>query len=476
MANTLDALFARLTALLEGTYPVTHGAGDRWLPAATFAPGTFFLPEENATFPADNYPVDRLFDLRWDAAYYGGTTPDGENQYAAPHQRVVPVTLRVSYNGQLPDELAQQPTSRLVMGFAEAASRKAINDAIAIEAVWCWPTNWAGLAPPVNTIERAGLPHGGERRQASGRADHDVVRPADPDEHHQSRVGLMLLLVPVGRLTLESLAPFWQRYASTDGPTTVAPGQDPTPVNVTFLHPTRNPFSDRPVILDVIALMTGAPIGGNFDGEVFVQCVLSSRGFVYCTRCPACGQGHIAGEPACRACGAALPGLPPEALGDGRPEAAEMPPFLALDLPATLASIRRTEARIEAKGKVLAVSGVAHVAPNPDARRDGGTNSLVIARLDARYPGLKARGRSPGRGPRAREAGAGCGLDRPGGDPAAGGAGLAAGDPGTDHVRPGRHHEHGGDHEAQARPPARRGHGTTARIRSTSPSSRSETT
>lgn len=136
----LDALAARIAAIVAGTYPAAPS--DPYIPAGTFAAGGVFLPAQNPRFPSTAI-VERRFDLVWERL---GFDPQGsENSTQGPWNREADLLIRVQY--KIVQAPALAPTStELVLGALEAASRKALNDAALIQWALLRPTAFTGIA------------------------------------------------------------------------------------------------------------------------------------------------------------------------------------------------------------------------------------------------------------------------------------------------------------------------------------------
>lgn len=137
----LDALSARVSAILTGAYPV----GAPYLTADALVAGAVFMPNENPEFPGGTRraSMSRKFDLVWGAL--GFDPPGSENSTSGPWVRTASLTIRVQYEVARPPKLA--PSDReLVLGALELATRRALNDAAAIQWALLRPGAFAGLA------------------------------------------------------------------------------------------------------------------------------------------------------------------------------------------------------------------------------------------------------------------------------------------------------------------------------------------
>lgn len=139
----LDAVQARLLALLAGTYTT----GGRYCPPSTFVAGEVFLPRQNPRFPSGtaSAALNRRFDLHWRSLAYEGPNPNAENELLSPVVRAADVDLLVQYAITLPPALAPTDTE-LALGAMTAASLRALDDAALIEWAVAWTPNWSGVA------------------------------------------------------------------------------------------------------------------------------------------------------------------------------------------------------------------------------------------------------------------------------------------------------------------------------------------
>lgn len=150
MAGLLDAVAARAAAIIAGAYPV----GTPYLTAGAFVAGAVFLPNENARFPAgaSKAAANRRFDFVWGAL--GFDPPGSESSTSGPWVRTATLSVRVQYEIVQPRALA--PSDReLVLGALELATRRALDDAAAIQWALLRPGAFADLAVGVLLEEPA---------------------------------------------------------------------------------------------------------------------------------------------------------------------------------------------------------------------------------------------------------------------------------------------------------------------------------
>lgn len=124
------------------------------MPQGLFVQAKVFLPQQNPRFPggAQNAARDRRFNITWTAT---DKSPSGTpNGVQGPWVRASRFVLEVQY------AIAQPPPSSptdtdLVLGATELASRRAHNDALAIEWAFVQPGVWdgAGTAIAYNRLE-----------------------------------------------------------------------------------------------------------------------------------------------------------------------------------------------------------------------------------------------------------------------------------------------------------------------------------